>query len=250
LDVRDLKDRRYRLIDTAGNSSRASGHAEGKRKETTMVQTATSEGSDVQQVEVRRASAEDVARLKGVLARAFDDDPFLNWFIRQDGKRNQRFERAMEVALTKMSNGMNETWMGTEFEGGALWRRPGEVKISALQSLALTPPFASVTGWSGLARFVNAMNQFDKKHEHYAPGDHYYLFVLGVEPELQGRGVGGQLIKPVLDRADSENLPCYLESSNPRNIPFYERHGFRVMEQLKAHSTAPLVACMLREPRD
>lgn len=215
-----------------------------------MAQTVTSESGQLQQVEVRRAAPDDVERLKGVLARAFDDDPFLNWFIRQDDKRAQRLERAMEVALTKMSNGMNETWTGAQFEGGALWRRPGEVKMSALQSLVLTPPFASVTGWSGLGRFINAMNQFEKKHEHYAPGEHYYLFVLGVEPSLQGRGIGGQLMKPVLDRADAEGRPCYLESSNPRNVPFYERHGFRVMEQLKAHPTAPLVACMLREPSD
>ena len=214
-----------------------------------MAQTTAAETSTLSSVEVRRATPADIPRLKGVLARAFDEDPFLNWFIRQDVKRDQRFERAMEVALTKMSNGLNETWTAERLEGGALWRRPGEVKMSALQSLALTPPFASVTGWSGLMRFVNAMNEFEKKHEHYAPEEHYYLFVLGVEPEFQGKGIGGQLMKPVLDRADSEKQPCYLESSNPRNIPFYERHGFRVMEELKAHPTAPPVACMRRDPR-
>ncbi|HEX5940226.1 MAG TPA: GNAT family N-acetyltransferase [Dehalococcoidia bacterium] len=214
-----------------------------------MVRTATTQESEAGSVVARRATPADIPRLKGVLARAFDDDPFLNWFIRQDEKRNQRFERAMEVALTKMSNDLNETWTSEHLEGGALWRRPNEYKMSAIQSLAITPSFASVTGWSGLMRFINAMNEFEKKHEHYAPEEHYYLFVLGVEPDLQGKGIGGQLMKPVLDRADAEKRPCYLESSNPRNVPFYERHGFRVMEELIAHPTAPTVSCMRREPR-
>ena len=56
-----------------------------------------------------------------------------------------------------------------------------------------------------------------------------YLWVMGVDPACQGRGVGGRLLQPVLARADEQGLPCYLETGSERNVAFYERRGFRVL---------------------
>jgi predicted N-acetyltransferase YhbS len=58
-----------------------------------------------------------------------------------------------------------------------------------------------------------------------------FLAVLGVDPELQGQGIGGALLQPVLDRADQHELPCYLETVEPSNLPFYSRHGFGVLDE-------------------
>ncbi len=52
--------------------------------------------------------------------------------------------------------------------------------------------------------------------------------------EQQGKGVGGALMRPVLEHCDAEGIPCYLESSKERNLPFYRRHGFEVVEELSA----------------
>ena len=54
-------------------------------------------------VEVRKVTAEDVPRLNAVLARAFDDDPFANWFAAQDKRRAARVYTFMELALTKLT---------------------------------------------------------------------------------------------------------------------------------------------------
>jgi ribosomal protein S18 acetylase RimI-like enzyme len=58
------------------------------------------------------------------------------------------------------------------------------------------------------------------------PGTGWYLFILGVEPSVQRRGLGGALMRPVLERADAELAVCYLETENERNVPFYLKHGF------------------------
>ncbi len=58
---------------------------------------------------------------------------------------------------------------------------------------------------------------------------HWYLATLGTAVEQQGKGVGGALLRPVLEHCDAEGLPCYLESSKERNVPFYRRHGFEVV---------------------
>ena len=83
---------------------------------------------------------------------------------------------------------------------------------------------------------------------HHLREPHYYLAVLGTEPEKQGKGFGAAMLAPVLDRCDAEGALAYLESSKERNIPFYERHGFVVQETLQLPDGPPLWP-MIREPR-
>jgi ribosomal protein S18 acetylase RimI-like enzyme len=52
-------------------------------------------------------------------------------------------------------------------------------------------------------------------------------------------------MKHALDRCDSEGLPAYLESTNPRNISLYQRHGFQVMGEIK-FGASPVVTPMIR----
>ena len=60
----------------------------------------------------------------------------------------------------------------------------------------------------------------EKQH----PGDpHYYLPYIAVAPTRQGNGLGTALLRPVLDRCDTEGAPAYLEATNKRNLPLYRR---------------------------
>jgi ribosomal protein S18 acetylase RimI-like enzyme len=78
-------------------------------------------------------------------------------------------------------------------------------------------------------------------------GPHWYLATLGTDPGHQGCGVGSSLIDPVLRRADASALPAYLESSKEENIPFYQRHGFRVTQELTVPG-GPTLWSMQRDP--
>ena len=59
---------------------------------------------------------------------------------------------------------------------------------------------------------------------------HWYLDVLAVAPERQGVGVGSTLIRAVNVRADADGLPVALLTFQPRNLAFYQRHGYVVIE--------------------
>jgi ribosomal protein S18 acetylase RimI-like enzyme len=72
--------------------------------------------------------------------------------------------------------------------------------------------------------------------------------MIGVDPHAQGRGLGGALLRHAVARSDRDGVLAYLESSIPRNIPLYERHGFETMGQIQM-GAAPLVTPMLRRPR-
>jgi ribosomal protein S18 acetylase RimI-like enzyme len=66
---------------------------------------------------------------------------------------------------------------------------------------------------------------------------HWYLFVLGVHPSQQGRGLGGTLVKAHLERAAADGVPAYLETDREDNVRFYGRFGYEVVKQL---TLAPL----------
>lgn len=76
---------------------------------------------------------------------------------------------------------------------------------------------------------------------------HWYLAVLGTDPSAQRTGIGSALIKPTLRRCDTDGIPAYLESSKEANISFYQRHGFRVTQEIKVPQ-GPMLWAMLREP--
>lgn len=79
---------------------------------------------------------------------------------------------------------------------------------------------------------------------------HWYLHYVGVDPELQRRGVGGELAASQLRRCDAEGSSAYLESSNPANLPLYRRLGFEPAGSLVLPAGAPAVATMWRRPAD
>ncbi|WP_234033042.1 GNAT family N-acetyltransferase [Erythrobacter rubeus] len=87
--------------------------------------------------------------------------------------------------------------------------------------------------------------QMDDFHPHE---EHWYLPLIAADPSQAGRGLGAALMKHALQKCDAEGLPAYLESSNPRNISLYERHGFEVMGKIETKSS-PLMTPMFRRAR-
>ena len=67
----------------------------------------------------------------------------------------------------------------------------------------------------------------DPYHHRDVPPAHWYVMVVGVAPEKQGKGIGRALLQPIIERADTAGQPCYLETAQPANVGLYERLGFR-----------------------
>lgn len=105
-------------------------------------------------------------------------------------------------------------------------------------------PFA--VGFGPFVTFMRANDIMDKFHKARMPEPHWYLLVIGVDPELQGRGVGSALVRDGLAQADRNGHPCYLETSDPRNVAFYERHGFVVLQEASLGTGGPPAWAMRR----
>ncbi len=196
---------------------------------------------------VRRAALAEQAPLARTLARAFDQDPMINWLLRQDAGRARAFRRFFNVALGRMALPHNLVFTNAALQGAALWLPPGKWKLGLWQQLQLLPAMAGSVGYRRVPGVMAGLDAFDKQHPREP---HYYLFLLGVEPGCQGQGVGSALLRPVLAQCDAERMPAYLETANPRNVPLYERHGFRVRAEFTVPHGGPLNWLMWRGPRE
>ena len=76
---------------------------------------------------------------------------------------------------------------------------------------------------------------------------HWYLPLIGVEAIHQGHGYGSALMEHALVPCDQDQTLAYLESSNPRNISLYQRHGFEILGTIQVGTSPPLFP-MVRKP--
>jgi ribosomal protein S18 acetylase RimI-like enzyme len=89
----------------------------------------------------------------------------------------------------------------------------------------------------------------DHLHQQVAPGKQLYLQFLGVEPSREGLGLGSSLIRAMTERADAKGLRCYLDTFQPRNVPLYQKHGFKIMIEEVEPNSGIRGWGFLREPR-
>ena len=197
------------------------------------------DGSDI-----RKLDPDGVPSIARALARAFEDDPVMSWIFPREDERATRLEGAFALYLRRIWLPQDECYAIDRLSGAALWLPPGKWHLGLGHQLRLLPSMIAVNG-RNLPRLMTALRMIEKSHP---KEPHYYLAVLGVEPELQGRGFGSALMQPILGRCDRDQVPAYLESSKPRNVVLYERHGFRVVEELRLPKDGPPLWRMWREP--
>jgi GNAT superfamily N-acetyltransferase len=197
------------------------------------------DGSDV-----RKATQGELPRVVDAVAQSFYDDPVFSWMFPRDERRLSQLQRGFTVFARRIWFPQDETYTTDRVIGGAMWMPPNTWHISVFRQLALMPALVMICR-GDLPRLVGALNAIEAKHPH---DPHYYLPVIGVLPEWQGRGFGSALLRPMLERCDRERVPAYLEASSPRNRALYERNGFAVVEEMQLAKDSPPLWRMWREP--
>ena len=87
---------------------------------------------------------------------------------------------------------------------------------------------------------------FDRHHPNEP---HFYIQFVGCRQRDQGKGVGSALMKHGTRLADEAGMPAYLECSNHRNVPLYQRHGFDIRTQQVVGKNGPMAWFMWRDAR-
>lgn len=182
----------------------------------------------------------DQARAIGTLVSAFLDDPVERWLFPEPQQYVAHFPRFV-AAFGGSAFAQQTAWALGDFDAVALWIPPR----SEPDASAIVEVLSQSVAAERHDDMFSVLEQMDAAHPKYP---HWYLPWLGVDPTSQGKGLGGQLLRQCLGVVDGDHLPAFLETPNPRTVPFYERHGFAVTSSAQA-GTCPPVTSMLRAPR-
>jgi ribosomal protein S18 acetylase RimI-like enzyme len=197
-------------------------------------------------VAVTRSTKPDQAEIGTALADAFSDDPVFAWLVPPGTPRR---EERMQTFFTSMARSYlrrsKPVFQAAGGAGAAIWSAPGAWALPPAEIARETPSATKAFG-SSLLRALRTQLQVESLHP--KEPKHWYLAYLGVRCDSQGQGVGSALLQEVLSKADVDGVPAYLESSNERNLTLYQRHGFRIVDEIKALGHGPTIWRMWRDP--
>jgi GNAT superfamily N-acetyltransferase len=189
---------------------------------------------------IRIVDHAEAPRAVSVQMMAFSSDPIMRWLWPEPHQYLHHFPafvhgfggRAFEHGAAHVTD---------DFLGGSLWLPPG---VGA-DGDALERLLKDTVAEPARSEAFSILEQIGEAHPE-AP--HWHLAFVGVDPTQQGKGIGAALLRYALERIDEQGLHSYLESSNPANIPLYQRHGFEVIREIRVGGSPPVFP-MLRVPR-
>lgn len=175
-------------------------------------------------VRLRHALRRDLGPIVDLWVDAFAGDPYLRW-IQPDDQRWPGFGQEWMAFIADLVFERGHTYVADPVDVAVAWIPP---------DLALIGPDDVARGRSiiaehaGDARADDALTTIMAARGHALEEPHWTLQYIGVRSGRQGLGLGARAVAPMLSVCDAERLPCGLVSTNPRNVSFYERLGFRV----------------------
>lgn len=184
--------------------------------------------------DIVRATASDVPALAGVLASAYAEDPVWSWLMPRDRDRRLRLLFTAHLAQQVPAG---RVWTDGDRTVAAVWAEPGAWKLPASYLLRNAGTLLRAAR-TQLPRTTGRLLALE--HRHPARPAHWYVEYLGTHADARGTGRGSVVLGGLLERADADGRPVFLESSNSRNLTFYRRHGFEVREEMTFRSGPPM----------
>jgi GNAT superfamily N-acetyltransferase len=189
---------------------------------------------------VKTLTAADTVPAIDTIVLAFAADPMSRWSW-PDAHQYLATMPRLARAFGGRAFAHGSAFGSADYAGVALWLPPGvHPDEEALNEVVLgtVPP----------SNRASAIAIFEQMAQYHPSGPHWYLPLIGVDPAHQGQGYGDTLMTHALAQTDRDRLPAYLESTSPRNISLYRRHGFEALGRIQVGTSPPLVP-MLRSPR-
>ena len=174
-----------------------------------------------------KAPGFDLAKAATLCARAFFDDPLDGYYFPDERNRTSRQTLIYTYFLKKNLSNVNVT--SPALEGLAVWEKPyTHVGDFNPRDLLMSLPLFKA-GFAAIRKMVQFQSAVVRLQMQLIQDPFWYLKLVAIAPEFQGQGFAGRLLRPSLAAAEERGEPVFLETHNPRNIPIYEKYGFRVV---------------------
>lgn len=189
---------------------------------------------------VIRIAEAQIAPAARCLIRAFFSDPFFTHIFPDPNGHLEALDVYFQASIRagRLFEAVYTT-TGASY-GVAVWSAPSQAlspNQTAQVGLDRLPVFF---GEAAYRRYQNMCDYLLALRNRDMPSPHWYLSILGVDPQHQGGGIGYALMQPVLAQADATGIPCYLETFKDDNLAFYRRCGFMpVVTDVEPESRLP-----------
>jgi ribosomal protein S18 acetylase RimI-like enzyme len=185
------------------------------------------------------ANRTEADRVLNCVTLSFITEPLARWIYPEPSAFLTHLPRVIDfIGGGAFENG--SAYRNDGFSAAALWLppevSPDEERLMAFLEETVSPD-------KHKAMFAT----FDQMGKAHPEEPCWHLAFIGVDPALQGKGLGAALLTASLKRCDDDGLPAYLESTNPANQSLYRRFGFEQIGLIEIDH-APPVFTMLRRP--
>jgi len=186
-----------------------------------------------------------------LLARAFENNPVCIAFFPDPTKRVKQNYHLMKNSIRYCMRFGEVYTTSPKLEGIALWQLEDSREEQQDKPISLSINWfnfvLAVALGKSLEKVRSVYDYVYKTHFTLVPSRHWYFFVIGVDPNFQGKGFASSLIKPMLARIDKEQLGCYLDTNNEKNVGLYQHFGFKVLKKYQIPGTNVINWSMSRE---
>lgn len=175
-----------------------------------------------------KAKMSDKKWITEQLVSSFSDNPSVNYIISGDRRRPQRITALMDYSF-ELCMRFGEVWLSDDRRGCALVLFPQNKRTSPRSILLDLKLIFRAVKLRGIGKVLRREGLVSGKRTKQAMA---YLWFIGVDPLYQHAGLGSVLLAELLKRSENLGLPVYLETSVEANLPWYQRFGFKVYDEL------------------
>jgi GNAT superfamily N-acetyltransferase len=173
---------------------------------------------------MRIATLDDLEGVVATLTESFFGDPLMMWAFPEPRVRAERLSTLWRFMAEHVYLPGGVCTTTDDYAAVALWRDPSNLRSEEFRDHHGAEFFAAMHGHDGELDRLSEMGR--AMAEHHPTDPHWYLLAIGVLPDRQGRGLGGDLLSFTLCELLPTDLPAYLEATSPRSRILYQRAGF------------------------
>ncbi|MDD9301325.1 MAG: GNAT family N-acetyltransferase [Desulfobacter sp.] len=180
-------------------------------------------------------------------------DPFYITLEKQSFKDPKKAKQAMfcymDYALKEAKDHGRVVFTQDRTSGASIWAKPMDTVTEKKLSDRKKDFIDHHLGRDSLRAYCTMVDFMAGQSQGLVPGQSWYLSILGIAPNCQGKGLGKSIMTKVLRQIDDLGRAVYAESFTPKNFRFYQNLGFEPVKTIKEPFTAASYTILLRPPK-
>lgn len=163
-----------------------------------------------------------------ILLESFSENKSVNFVVKQDKMKDKRLRILMEYSYF-MSEKFGKIYLSEDKLACALLIDPIQKRTTLLSIIWDIKLLFRCIGISNLGKVLKREKSIKRNHP---ISNFIHLWYIGVKKNVQGKGLGTNLMNKIISDYSKIGKPIYLETSMEMNFPFYEKLGFEKVSEL------------------